>query len=110
VESSTSLLERDLLACACTLTKDLTAALSYYEKGNDVVLFHDGPDDLQMAERHDKKKGLIMFCEGQLGACRDVHLRAMGILMKQGVYEFDDTLLRLDNNNAVATCAKRPVF
>ena len=88
----------------------MKAALSYYEKGNDVVLFHDGPDDLQMAERHDKKKGLIMFCEGQLGACRVEQLGAMGILMKQGVYEFDDTLLRLDNNNAVATCAKRPVF
>ena len=99
----------DLVAFACTLMKDFKSSMRYYDKGTEIVLFHYGPAHILMAERHDKK-GFILFCDGELDECQKEYLNAKKILSAHGADEFDDTLMRLDNNIAVATCAKRPVF
>jgi hypothetical protein len=104
----------DLVGYCCVLMKNWDRALELCDRANAIVLFHcsfekEKEKHMDMCERHDKR-GFILFCSGDLVGAQAEYYKARDILAFSGREEFDEGILRLENNIAVCCCAKRPIF
>jgi len=102
----------DLVAYCLVLLKDFDAAEKLVRKANAIVLFHCSWSekrelDESMCSRYDKL-AFLLFARGDKGGAEKEYYKARQVLVSNGRDEFDEDVLRLENNMAVCCCAKRP--
>ena len=94
----------DLLSYCCLLCGRYQDGWDHLEQGTSIVESNLGPKHVDMSGRHEKA-GFLMFCKGERKRAEEEYIEARDILREHGAEEFDEDIMRLENNIAVTLCA-----
>ena len=100
----------DLLSYCCIFRKDYKSAITFCERANRIVKDQFGNFGIQMKERYEKT-GFVFFCAMDVKGAQEQYQKGIDILrIHLNKDEFDEDVMRLENNKAVAATVSHRVM